>query len=103
MTATGREIRERHLVGAADFGVHMVPLAREPVRRKPFGHRIRVDERPIDLLGRRTQHAVKPDGVCRHYLLLSLGRSSSFNGDLGVMALLPNARLSARRGTVCGY
>src|SRR5437660_3305264 len=26
----------------------MVHLAREPVRRKPFGHRIRVDERPID-------------------------------------------------------
>src|SRR5439155_21795720 len=69
----------------------MVHLAREAVRRKPFGHRIRVDERPIDLLGRRTQHAVKPDGVCRHYLLLSLGRSSRCKDDLGVMALLPNA------------
>src|SRR5437867_8298500 len=74
----------------------MVHLAREPVRRKPFGHRIRVDERPIDLLGRRTQHAVKPDGGCRHYLLLSLGRSSRFKGDLGVMALPPNAALSGR-------
>src|SRR5438132_12609698 len=78
----------------------MVHLAREPVRRKPFGHRIRVDERPIDLLGRRTQHAVKPGGVCRHYRLLSLGRSSSFNGDLGIIALLPNAQLSSRRRTV---
>src|SRR5216684_7879609 len=74
----------------------MVHLAREPVRRKPFGHRIRVDERPIDLLGRRTQHAVKPDGVCRHYLLLSLGRSSRFKGDLGVMALPPNRAFSCQ-------
>src|SRR5262249_18109102 len=39
---------------------------RESVRRKPFDHRVRVEERPIDPLGGRTQHAVKPDGVCRH-------------------------------------
>src|SRR2546426_1497157 len=54
----------------------MVNLAREPVRRKPFDHRVRVEKCPIHLLGRRTQYAMKPDGVCRHHLLLSLGRSS---------------------------
>src|SRR5438876_1480059 len=55
----------------------MVNLARKSVGRKPFGHRVRIEERSIDLLGRGTQHAVKPDGVCRHYLLLMLGESSS--------------------------
>src|SRR2546426_11887719 len=55
----------------------MVNLARKSVGRKPFGHRVRIEERPIDLLGRGTQHAVKPDGVGRHYLLLTLGESSS--------------------------
>src|SRR5436190_22400943 len=54
----------------------MVNLAREPVRRKPFDHRVRVEKCSIDLLGRRTQYAMKPDAVCRHHLLLSLGRSS---------------------------
>src|SRR5207247_9831904 len=76
VAATGAEIRERHLVGTADFSVQMVNLAREPVRRKPFGQRVRVEKCPIDLLGRRTQYAVKPDGVGRHYMLLSLDRSS---------------------------
>src|SRR6266511_2628955 len=58
------EIRERHLVGAADLGIQVVNLASESVWRKPFGHCIGIQERPIDSLRRRTEHAVKPDGVC---------------------------------------
>jgi hypothetical protein len=65
MAVAGREIRERHLVGATDFGVKMVNLAGEPVWRKPLDHCIRIDKSPIDPLGRRTQHTVKTDGV-RH-------------------------------------
>ena len=41
MAFAGGEIRERHFVGAADFGVQLVDLAGESVRRKPFGHRVR--------------------------------------------------------------
>ena len=62
----GGEVRERHLVGAADLGVQVVNLAGEPVRRQPLGHRVGVEERPIDPLGRRAQHAVKSDGVRCH-------------------------------------
>src|SRR5438067_13599792 len=36
VAASGAKVRERHRVGAADFGVQMVNLARESVRRKPF-------------------------------------------------------------------
>jgi hypothetical protein len=45
VTAAGGEIRERYPVGATDFGVHVMHLAGESIRRKPFGHRIRVEER----------------------------------------------------------
>ena len=50
----GGEVRERHLVGAADLGVQVVDLAGESVRRKPLGHRVGVEERPIDSFGRGT-------------------------------------------------
>ena len=58
------EIRERHLVGAADLGIQVVNLAGESVWWKPFGHCVGIQERPIDSLRRRTEHAVKPDGIC---------------------------------------
>src|SRR5438552_4172040 len=58
------EIRERHFVGAADLGIQVVDLAGESVWRKPFGHRVGIQERPIDSLRGRTENAVKPDGVC---------------------------------------
>src|SRR5262249_21961582 len=57
----------RHLVGAADFGFQVVNPGGESVRRKPFGHRVRVEERPIDFLWRCTQHPVQPDGI-RHFV-----------------------------------
>ena len=75
VAVAGGEVRERHLVGAADFGVQVVNLAGEPVRRKPFGHRVGVEERPIDSFRRRTQHAVKSDGVCGHDHLAFLCRT----------------------------
>src|SRR5207249_378855 len=37
VAAAGAEVRERHLVDAADFGVQMVNLARKSLGRKPFG------------------------------------------------------------------
>lgn len=59
----GAEISERHPVGAADFGVQVINLARESIRRKPLGHRVRVEERPINSLRRRPKHSVESDGV----------------------------------------
>jgi hypothetical protein len=70
VAAAAGEIRERHLVPAADLGVHVVNLAGKSVRWKPFGHRVGVEKRPKDLLGRCPQHPVQLDGV-RHRRLLS--------------------------------
>jgi hypothetical protein len=57
------EIRERHLVRAADRGVQMVHLAGESMRRQPFSQRVRIEERAVDPLRRRTEHTVQPDGM----------------------------------------
>src|SRR3989442_14990952 len=37
-----REVRERHLVGATNFGIHMVNLAGETIWRKPLCHCVSV-------------------------------------------------------------
>src|SRR6185369_12393719 len=66
MALPGAEVRERHLVGAADFGLEMMDLAGKPVWRKPFGHCVSVQERTIDFLRSRVEHAVKPDSVGWH-------------------------------------
>src|SRR5881396_1442893 len=58
------EIRERHFVSAADFGVQVMNLARESVRWKPFDHGVRIEERAINSLRRRPEHSVESDGVC---------------------------------------
>ena len=60
----GGEICERHFVGAADFGVQVMNLARESVRWKPFDHGVRIEERAINSLRRRPEHSVESDGVC---------------------------------------
>ena len=68
----GGEISERHLVGAADFRVQVMNLARESIRRKPLGHCVRIEERPINSLRRRPEHTVESDGVyfvSRHIFL----------------------------------
>jgi hypothetical protein len=70
----GGEISERHLVGAADFRVQVMDLASESIRRKPLGQCVRIEERPINSLRRRPEHAVEPDGVyfaCQHNFLES--------------------------------
>src|SRR5215831_12950743 len=66
VTAARRKVREGHLVCTTDFGIQLVNLAREAVRRKPLDHCICIEERPIDLLGRRAEHSVMPDGICGH-------------------------------------
>jgi hypothetical protein len=63
VTLAGREINERHLVGAVDFGVQVMNLARESIRRKPLGHCVRIKERPINSLRRRPEHSVESDGL----------------------------------------
>src|SRR2546422_2435028 len=63
VAVAGREVREGNPVGAADFGIYVVNLAREAVRRKPFGHCVCIEECSIDFLGCRTEHSVKPDSV----------------------------------------
>src|SRR4029434_8148162 len=62
----GGEVGEGHLVRAADFGVEMVNPAGKAVRRKPFDHCVWIEECPIDLLGRRPEHSVKPDSAGGH-------------------------------------
>lgn len=60
----GREVREGHLVRAANLGVDVVHPPGKAVWREPFGHRIGIEERAIDALRRCAKHAVKPDGAC---------------------------------------
>jgi len=66
VAVTGGEIGERHLVGAADPGIHVVNLAGKSVGGEPFGHGVGIEERPIDSLRRRAEHAVKSDGIGWH-------------------------------------
>src|SRR4029434_6708800 len=63
MAPSRAEIRERHLVSATDFCVHLTELARESIRRKPFDHRIRINERAVNPLRRRAEHSVKSNSV----------------------------------------
>src|SRR2546430_2734741 len=41
MAPPGREIRERHPIPAAHPRIHLMHLARKPIRRQPLHHRIR--------------------------------------------------------------
>ena len=62
MTLAGREIRERHLVFATNFRIHVVDRTREAVGRKPLGQCSGVQESAIDTFGGRTEDTVKFDG-----------------------------------------
>ena len=66
MTLARREIRERHFVSAANFGVHLVNLGGESVRRKPFGHRVGIEKGLVNFFGRRPEDAVKSNRVVLH-------------------------------------
>jgi hypothetical protein len=57
------EVHERHFVGAADLAIYVMNLAGEPVGRKPFGHGVAIEKRPIYFFWRRTEDAVKADSV----------------------------------------
>src|SRR5262245_44008611 len=69
MALAGREIRERHLICAADFSIHLMHLAGKSVRWKPFDHRVGIEKRPVDSLRRRAENAVMSNGVGGHDLL----------------------------------
>ncbi len=60
---SGAEIRERHLVGAADFRVQVMDLARESIWRKPFRQGVRIEKGPINSLRRRPEYTVESDGI----------------------------------------
>ncbi len=60
------EVRKRHFVSAADFGVDMVDLASEPVWWEPFSHRVGIKKRPVDSLWRCPEYAMKTDCVRSH-------------------------------------
>src|SRR5262249_13083173 len=61
ITVAGREVRERHLVGAPDSCIQVMNSAGEPIRWKPFDDCIRVNERAINLLRSRAENTVKSD------------------------------------------
>jgi hypothetical protein len=67
-----REVRERHLVRAANAGVDVVNLAGESVWGKPFDLRVRIEERSIDPLGLGPQDSVKADCAGHDAILLSM-------------------------------
>src|SRR5262245_41382385 len=66
MTLARSEIRERHFVSAANFGVHLMHLGGKSVRRKPFGHRVGIEKCLVNLLGCRSEDAVKSNSVSSH-------------------------------------
>src|SRR5450755_4127850 len=99
MTRAGREVSERHLKGAADFRLQVVHFAGESVRRKPFGPGIRIQECPVDLLGRGTDDTMKSDGVRGHdeYSFHSVGPA---NADCGLRNESNRSRESELRVTL---
>src|SRR5437870_2970641 len=66
MTLSCGEVRKRHLMCAADLGIHVVNLSSKSVRRKPLTHGVWFQECSIYPLGGRTQDAVKPDCIRGH-------------------------------------
>src|SRR5881394_3749454 len=80
VTGAGGEVREGHLVGAADLRIDMVNLAGEAVRRKPFGHGIGIEERPIHPLRDGPEHSVKPNGAGGHVAPFADGDDTSGSG-----------------------
>jgi hypothetical protein len=53
-------------VAAADFRIHLVDLAGESIRRKPFRHRVGIKECAVDGLRCGAEHAVKANCVGCH-------------------------------------
>src|SRR5262249_36626701 len=68
------EIGERHLERPADFGVHMMDLARKSIRRQPFHHGVRVEERSVNPVWCRTKHGMESDGIRSHVFSFTYSR-----------------------------
>jgi hypothetical protein len=66
MTVSRGEVRKRHFVGAADFGINMVDLASETIWRQPFSHRVGIEKRSVDSLGACPEYAMKSNCVRSH-------------------------------------
>jgi len=66
MALARREVRKRHFISAANFGVHLMNPAGESVWRKPFGHRVWIKKGAINFLRRCPEHSVEMDRVCGH-------------------------------------
>jgi hypothetical protein len=69
-------------------------LAREAVRRQPFGHGIGVEERSIDPLGGCTKYPLKFDGVLGHLLFSLVMRVKS--SAMGNRPPLPQPRRTGK-------
>jgi hypothetical protein len=63
MALAGTEVRKRHPVTAANPRILTVDLAREPIRGKPFGLRVRFEKGSIKALRGRAQNSVQANGV----------------------------------------
>ena len=83
VTAAGTEIRERHLVRAADFGVQVMNFACKAIRGKPLGHCVRIKERPINSLRHGPEHSVESNRVyvfCWHNFIFGFLYYDERNG-----------------------
>jgi hypothetical protein len=63
LAAEGMTVPRAEVGEPADAGVHLVHLAGETVGRKPLHHRVGIQERAVNAVGRSTEHSVKTNGV----------------------------------------
>src|SRR6185295_5793633 len=80
VTGARGEVREGHLVRAADLRIDVVDLAGEAVRRKPFGHGVGIEERAIEPLRGGPEHSMKPNGAGGHVAPFADGDDTSGSG-----------------------
>src|SRR5690606_2306222 len=81
MAIPGREISERHSVGATDAGIHMLHSGSKAVRWQPAGEGIRFEKGAVDFLRGGAQYTVKLDcRRCHGEVLLALAGSYAVAG-----------------------
>ena len=66
MDVAGGEVRERHLVAAANLRILAMHLAGKAIRRQPLGHRVRIEERPVDAFWLGGEYTVQFDCIVGH-------------------------------------
>src|SRR6185436_4249952 len=69
MSATTREVGERHAEGASHARLHVMNLAGEAVRRQPLGQAVGVEKSLVNARRRRFQDAMKFHGTGHDDLL----------------------------------